>query len=220
MAISHLKLCMMLPSTTGRALPTELTWGLLAASPQAHLGHTAARSDQQRVFQTTGPKTSNCLPHTMVHYYPTPSPSSHASSSHASSILHRALDPVDAADAAVIIPVSTPLAEDTALLDNSPPQEEPVYGLFGLDRWASKLLSTVGSDFMDDFKRIRCMVLPPPPTPCPVPIKGFTGADISATTWVRIPTAGQLLALQPIEPVFGGLLGSGNYGLQVPRVVY
>ncbi|KAJ6613024.1 hypothetical protein B0H10DRAFT_2222594 [Mycena sp. CBHHK59/15] len=159
----------------------------------------------------------------MAHYYPTLSPSSHASSSHASSILRRALDPADAADAAVIIPVSAPLAEDTASLDNgssSPPREEPVYSLFGLDRWASDLLSTVGSDFTDDFKRVQHMVLPPPPTPCPGPIKGFTGADISATTWVRIPTAGQLLALQPIEPVFGRLLGSGNYGLRAPRVVY
>ncbi|KAJ6621715.1 hypothetical protein B0H10DRAFT_2215062 [Mycena sp. CBHHK59/15] len=165
----------------------------------------------------------------MAHYYPTPSLSSHASSSHASSILRCALDPADAADAAVIIPVSAPLAEDTASLDNgssSPPQEEPVYSLFGLDRWASDSLSTVGSDFTDDFKRVQHMVLPPPPTPCPGPIKGFTGADIisgtflSATTWVRIPTAGQLLALQPIEPVFGRLLGSGNYGLWAPRVVY
>ena len=52
-ATSQLKLSTMLPSTTGKALPTGLTWGLLAASPQAHLGHVAPRSGQQRVFQTT-----------------------------------------------------------------------------------------------------------------------------------------------------------------------
>ena len=138
----------------------------------------------------------------MAHYYPTPSPSSHTSSSHASSILRRALDPVDAADAAVMIPVSAPLAEDTASLDNgsnSPPREKPVYCLFGLDRWASDSSSTVGSDFTDDFKRVRHMVLPPPPTPCPEPIKGFTSADIvSGTFLARAPP----LFIQ-IQDVFG-----------------
>ncbi|KAJ7268421.1 hypothetical protein C8J57DRAFT_1717183 [Mycena rebaudengoi] len=96
--------------------------------------------------------------------YPTPSPSSHASS-----ILRAALGTPTPSPHHSPTPTHDTAANtvDSSVDNNSPPPQRPVYNMFGLDLGASDSSSTIGDSEANQrsmeppYKRIQPLVLPP-----------------------------------------------------------
>jgi hypothetical protein len=107
------------------------------------------------------PRWPACI---MESSYPTPSPSSHASS-----ILRAALGTPTPSPHHSPTPTHDTAANtvDSSVDNNSPPPQRPVYNMFGLDFGASDSSSTIGDSEANQrsmeppYKRIQPLVLPP-----------------------------------------------------------